>query len=262
MGSFDRLGPMNSSNPAFRSDTFQLLGSSVGDRMTVRGTVNKSFVLIGLLLFTAVYSWQQLMQGIGQGWNGQPQLNMPSWYWPALIGTFILSLVIIFKKNMAPYLAPVYALGQGLLLGTISAFFELRYPGIAFQAVLGTGGTFLAMLTAYRLGWIEVNEKFKSIMMVAMGGIFLTYMLSFILSLFGTQIPMIHGSGIVGIGFSVVVVGVAAFSLLLDFDFIERGSQSGAPKYMEWYGAFGLLITLVWLYLEILRLLSKLNNRR
>jgi uncharacterized YccA/Bax inhibitor family protein len=170
-------------------------------------------------------------------------------------------MVTIFKKEWAGVTAPIYALLEGLALGGISAMFELRFPGIAIEAVGLTFGTLFVMLLLYRTRIIQVTQKFRLGVVAATGGIFFFYLLEMILGFFGVRFTSINGSGVIGIGFSLIIVGVAALNLVLDFDFIERGVQAGAPKYMEWYGAFGIMVTLVWLYLEMLRLLSKLNSR-
>jgi len=174
---------------------------------------------------------------------------------------FILAIVTIFKAQWAPISAPLYALFEGLFLGTISAMFEVRYPGIAMQAAFGTLATLGGLLMAYRTGFIKPTENFRLGLFAATSGIMMLYMISFVMSLFGGNMPFIHESGLMGIGFSLFVVVIAALNLVLDFDFIENGETSGAPQYMEWYGAFGLMVTLVWLYIEMLRLLAKLRNR-
>jgi len=184
------------------------------------------------------------------------------WMIGGAIGGLIFGLITAFKPTAAPYTAPVYAALEGLFLGGISALFELMYPGIVVQAVALTFGTLGALLLAYTSGLIKPTENFKLGITAATGAIFLVYMVSMVMNMFGSGgIGFIHDSGPIGIGFSVVVVIIAALNLVLDFDFIESGAKRGAPKYMEWYGAFGLLVTLVWLYLEILRLLSKLRSR-
>ena len=183
------------------------------------------------------------------------------WVFGGLIVGFITAIVICFKQTWAPMLAPVYALAEGLFLGGISASFEAQYPGIVIQAVGGTFGTLAALLLCYQSGLIRATENFKLGIVAATGGIFFVYLISMIGGMFGFPIPFIHSAGPVGIGFSVVVVIIAALNLVLDFDFIETAAKRGAPKYLEWYGAFALMVTLVWLYLEILRLLSKLNSR-
>ena len=170
-------------------------------------------------------------------------------------------MVTVFKQTLAPYTTPIYAALEGVALGGISVVFEARYPGIVSQAVFLTFGTLGALLMAYRSGVVKATENFKLGVVAATGGIALLYFLSFILGFFGMSVPLIHSSGTFGILFSLFVVVIAALNLVLDFDFIEKGVERGAPKHMEWYGAFGLLVTLVWLYLEILHLLAKLQSR-
>jgi uncharacterized YccA/Bax inhibitor family protein len=178
-----------------------------------------------------------------------------------LIGGFVMVLITVFKKEWSMVTTPIYALLEGLFLGGISAIFEAQYPGIVIQAIALTFGTMFCLLVAYTSRLIKVTQNFRLGIAAATGGIFLIYLVSFGLSFFGINIPYIHESGLVGIGFSLFVVVIAALNLVLDFDFIENGAERGAPKYMEWYGAFGLMVTLVWLYIEILRLLSKLRSR-
>ena len=226
--------------------------------MTISGTVNKSFLLIGIVFLTAFWSWQQAFPG---GWTFGSAPAIPIWYLPAAIGGFVLGLVIIFKPTTSPILVPIYAAVEGIILGAISAIFEFRYPGIVFQAILCTMGTFLALLTAYRSHLIRATENFKLGVVAATGGIALVYLMQIILGFFGIQMPFIHDSGPMGITVSLVIVVVAALNLVLDFDFIEKGAERGAPKYMEWYASFGLLVTLIWLYIEMLRLLSKTRKK-
>jgi uncharacterized YccA/Bax inhibitor family protein len=178
-----------------------------------------------------------------------------------VFGGFIVAIITTFKKEWSPVTAPIYALLEGLVLGGISAMLDLRYPGIAMQAVGLTFGTLFVLLVAYRSGLIPVTQKLRMGIVAATGGICLLYLAEMLLGLFGIQFTSINGNGLIGIGFSLFVVAIAALNLVLDFDFIEQGVKAGAPKYMEWYGAFGIIVTLVWLYLEILRLLSKLNRR-
>ena len=178
------------------------------------------------------------------------------------IGGFIVAIVTIFKKNWAPITVPIYAILEGLFLGGISQIFEKQFPGIVTQAIILTLGILGALLIAYKTKLIKPTENFKLGVSAATGGIFLVYLINFIMGFFGSSIPMIHESGLMGIGFSIFVVIIAALNLVLDFDFIEQGVELGAPKYMEWYGAFGLMVTLIWLYLEILRLLAKLQSNR
>ncbi|HYC56879.1 MAG TPA: Bax inhibitor-1/YccA family protein [Candidatus Binatia bacterium] len=244
---------MRSGNPALGEETFRLPRVASGDAMTVGGTVNKTALSLLLLLATAAYTWNL-------GLRGDPMVHTLTMV--GVVGGLITALVTVFKKEWAPVTAPGYALLEGLALGGISVAFEARYPGIVSQAVFLTFGTLGALLMAYRSGLVRATENFKLGVVAATGGIALVYLIGFVMSFFGTSIPMIHGSGMVGIGFSLFVVGIAALNLVLDFDFIEQGAEHGAPKYMEWYAAFGLLVTLVWLYLEILRLLSKLQERR
>jgi len=178
------------------------------------------------------------------------------------IGGFVVALITIFNKTWSPFTAPVYAILEGLFLGGLSSFMERFYPGIVIQAVALTFGVLFCLLAAYRSGLIKATENFKLGIVAATGSIFLIYMVTFVLGIFGVSIPYIHGSGWIGIGFSMAVVVIAALNLVLDFDFIENGAEAGAPKFMEWYAAFGLVVTLVWLYIEILRLLAKLSSRR
>ena len=198
-------------------------------------------------------------------WNSFTQTRDMSFAGPAimigLFGGLIFALITSFKREWSPVTAPIYALLEGLVLGGISAMFELRFPGIAIQAVSLTFGTLVVLLLAYRSGLIPVTEKFKMGVVAATGGIALFYFVSILLGFFGIHFTTINGAGPIGIAFSVFVVIVAALNLVLDFDFIESGVRAGAPKYMEWYAAFGLMVTLIWLYFEILRLLSKLRSR-
>ena len=245
---------MRTANPALNSKTFSNYANTSDTVMTLQGTVNKSLLLIGMVFMTATWSWGQAFPS---GWSAGTPPSIPMWYYPAIFGSLIVAIIIIFKQTTAPYLAPVYALLQGVTLGALSAIFEARFPGIVFQAVLGTAAVFLALLVVYKSGLIKVTENFKLGVVAATGGIFLIYMISFVMSFFGSTIPMIHEGGMIGIGFSLVVIGVAALNLVLDFDFIENACEKNLPKHLEWYAAFGLLVTLVWLYVEMLRLLSK-----
>jgi uncharacterized YccA/Bax inhibitor family protein len=179
-----------------------------------------------------------------------------------LIGGLVLALVTVFKKQWSPITAPLYALCEGLALGGISAFLEMSYHGIAIQAAGLTFAVTAVMLVLYTSGMVRATPKFTMGVMAATGGIFLVYMVDMILRIFGHQVPLLNSAGPLGIGVSVVIVIVAALNLILDFDFVETGAHAGAPKYMEWYGAFGIMVTLVWMYLEILRLLAKMRERR
>ncbi len=251
---------MRSGNPVLGENTFLDVGSGRvvtrdSDSMTIGGTVNKTALLLALVLITATYTWN-----LFTGPESVPGL-MP-FVWGGAIGGFILALVTVFKKAWAPVTAPIYALLQGLFLGGLSAIFEARFPGIVMQAVALTFGTLAALLMAYKSGLIRATENFKLGVVAATGGIALLYLVNIGMRAFGFEgMGFIHDSGLMGIGFSAFVVVIAALNLVLDFDFIESGVDAGAPKAMEWYAAFGLIVTLIWLYLEILRLLSKLQSR-
>lgn len=245
---------MRSGNPTLNNKTFEELSGAIdSERMTLSGTVNKTAMLLALLLITAGYTWSQFFK------TGDASAVLPL-MWGGLIGGLVFALITIFKKTWAPVTAPIYALLEGLAIGGISAFYEIQFPGIVMQAVGLTFGTLFCLLAAYRSGLIKVTENFKLGIVAATGAIFVLYLVNMVLSMFGMPIGFIHEGGTFGIIFSLVVVTIAALNLVLDFDFIENGVEAGAPKYMEWYGAFGLIVTLVWLYLEILRLLSKLRR--
>jgi uncharacterized YccA/Bax inhibitor family protein len=216
--------------------------------------VNKTGILLVCTIATAAWTWSRFLQS-------RDMTDVTPLMLVGFIGGFIFAMVTTFKKEWSPVTAPIYALLEGLALGGLSAVIDLRYPGIAIQAVGLTFGTLFVLLLAYRSGLIKVTQKFRLGIIAATGGIMVFYLLQMLLGFFGIQFVSINGSGIVGIGFSLFVVAIAALNLVLDFDFIERGVQYGAPKYMEWYGAFGIIVTLVWLYLEILRLLSKMRSR-
>lgn len=244
---------MRSSNPSLNDKVFQNLVYEPSAQMTLQGTVTKSLVLLMIVVATASYSWGQTDAATLQMLSGG-----------GAMGGFIVAMVTIFKKQWAPVTAPIYAALEGLFLGAISVVVQSMFPDIpiVLQAVALTFGTFFALLAAYMSGMIKPSENFKLGVVAATGGLVVVYLLSFALSFFGVQLPMIHSAGPMGIGFSLFVVVIAALNLVLDFDFIENGVERGAPKYMEWYGAFGLLVTLVWLYIEFLRLLMKLNSRK
>ena len=195
-----------------------------------------------------------------QIYEATPRRSLP-WVAVGAIAGFIVALVTIFKQTWAPVTAPLYALLEGLVIGGVSAIFEAQFPGIVIQAAGLTLGTCLALLLAYKSRLIRATENFKLGVVAATGGIALFYLLTIVLGFFGIRIPLLYSNGWVGIGFSLFVVVIAALNLVLDFDFIEQGAAQGAPKYMEWYGAFGLMVTLIWLYLEMLRLLAKLRSR-
>ncbi len=244
-----------SGNPGLNDNTFARV-PRVGfgePTMTVQGAVNKSFLLLVVMMVCALWPWSQASAGNMQA--VAPLMLI------GLIGGFVLALIISFKPTTAPVLALPYAALEGVVLGAISAIFEQRYPGIAIQAVGATFAVTLVMLTLYRTRVIRVTDRLRAVVMGATFGIMLLYAGAWLLSFFHVGVPFINGASPLGIGFSVVVVGIAAFNLLLDFDMIERGAAGGAPQYMEWYGAFGLMVTLVWMYVEMLRLLAKLQQR-
>ena len=248
--------PMRTANPALRAETFDLRADPASATMTVMGAVHKTGLLVFLVFTSAFWTWQQFpptSNGIAAG--------VYPWLLGGAIGGFVTALVTIWKKQWAAFTAPLYALLEGLVLGSLSAIFEAMYPDIAIQAVGLTAGTLFALLIAYRSGLIRATENFKLGVTAATGAIMLVYLLSWILGMFGVRMPFLHDNGIVGIGISMFIVVIAALNLVLDFDFIEKGEANQAPKWMEWYAAFGLLVTLVWLYIEVLRLLAKLRSR-
>ena len=252
-----------SGNPSLNAQTFS---NSVKDAtfssqapistMTLEGTVNKTGILLALVIISAFYTWSLFFSS-----GNSPAAVMPIAIGGAIVG-FILALVTIFKKQWAGATAPLYAIAEGLFLGAISAIFEAQYPGIVIQAVGLTLGTLASLLFLYKTGIVKPTENFRLMVTSATMGIALLYLVSIVMNMFGSGgIGFIHSNGLFGIGFSLFVVGIAALNLVLDFDFIEQGSEMGAPKYMEWFGAFSLMVTLIWLYLEMLRLLAKLRSR-
>lgn len=240
---------MRTANPVLRTGAFERVRAfDESAQMTLQGAVNKTLFLALVLVMAASLSWSN------------PARFMP-FLWPALIAGFILAMVTVFKKEWASITAPLYAFAEGIVLGAFSVYFEQAYPGIVMQAVGLTFGVLFAMLFIYKTGLIKVTSGFRMGVFAATGGIALYYLLSMILGFFGIRAPLIYDSGLLGIGFSIFVVVIAALNLVLDFDAIKRGSEMSLPKYMEWYGAFALMVTLIWLYIEILRLLSKLRRR-
>ena len=239
---------LRSGNPVLSKSTF-LNADSLSEKMTINGTVNKTAISLLLLVGTGYLTFNNIS--------------------PAIlifcgIGGFIVAIVTVFKKEWAPITVPIYAILEGGLLGGISFMYNSLYDGIVTNAIFLTVGILLSLLTAYRSGYIKPTENFKLGIFAATGGIAIVYLINFVMSFFGSSmgIMQIDNASPMSIGFSLIVVIIAALNLVLDFDFIEEGAEKGAPKYMEWYGAFGLLVTLIWLYLEILRLLAKLNSRR
>lgn len=237
------------SNPMMQEEKFKgILDASFSreEKMTVSGAVNKTLTLMGLLLLTSTVSYL-----------------MPSmiFLYVGLIGGLVAVIWSSFQPAKSTFLAPAYALFEGLFLGTVSLMYASKFDGIVFHAVISTLGILASMLFIYKSKIIEVTDKFRSGIAMAIGGIFFLYLINFILSLFGVNMPFLHGGSPISIGISVVVVIVATLTLLVDFDNIVKGARYGAPKYMEWYSAMGLIVTLVWLYLELLRLLSKVASR-
>jgi len=224
------------------------------DRMTLDGVVLRALILFPIVLATGWLGWQSVDRTELGG-------EVPGWLLPVLLVAFVVSLVTIFRPRVSPYTAPVYAAAEGLVLGAVSALYEIRYEGIVLQAVMLTGAVFAIMLALYSKRIVKVDDRFRRGVIAATLAVMVVYLVSMVLRLFGGEVPFIHEAGAIGILFSLVVVGIASANLLLDFDLIERGVAAGAPKWMEWYAAFGLLVTLVWLYLELLRLLSKLRSR-
>lgn len=243
---------MRTSNPALNERAFRSQ-VAYGEAMTLQGTVNKTGLLLLCVVVTAAWTW-------GLSHSETPEAALP-WMLGGVFGGFVMALVTAFRKEWSPVTTPIYSLLEGLALGGISAMLEQRYPGIAIQAVGLTFGTLLAMLLAYKSGVIRATEKFKIGVFAATGGIMLLYLVDIVLHFFNRPIPFIHEGTPMGVAFSLFVVVIAALNLVLDFDLIETGVNNGAPKYMEWYGAFGLMVTLIWLYLEILRLLAKARRR-
>ena len=232
-----------SGNPAF-SQGFGINQSVTGEVMTLDGTVNKAGILLGLCVGGAYFGW-----------------NAPGLVLPAVLIGFVIALFTIFRPKNSPYTAPAYAAIEGVALGGITMIFEAQYPGIGIQAIGLTFGILASLLFCYKSGIIKPTENLRLMIFAGTMGIFILYSVSFIMSFFGNSIGFIHSNGLFGIGFSLFVVAIASLNLVLDFDFIEEGAEKGMPKYLEWYGAFSLMVTLVWLYLEILRLLAKLRSR-
>jgi len=233
-----------------------------GEQMTLAGTINKTFMLFSLMMVSSIFIWSRFNYMFSN--SSTMYSNIDSIYqFLAIggIGAFIFAMITSFKPNIAKFTAPVYALLEGLAIGSISLVFEVMYPGIVAQAILLTFAIFLAMLLLYKFKIIKATNKLRKAIFSITLGIALIYFSSFILNIFNIQIPLIHSSGPIGILFSLVVISIASFNLIFDFEFIERASNQNYPKHMEWYGAFGLMVTLVWLYMELLKLLAKFNNR-
>ncbi len=250
MSRFKRL--FQSSNPLMKEETYQRASSEVLDnefmqegaveeRMTVAGAINKTFLLFGIMMITAIISYA-----------------MPNqlFLWGGAIGGLIVVFIAASNVKRSPTLAPIYAALEGLFVGTITAYYAYAFDGIIFQAVTLTMAMLFLMLFIYKSGLVKVTEKFRAGVMMATGAVLIVYLINIVLSFFGMNVPYLHEGGAIGIGISLLIIGIAAVNLLLDFDNFEKGEAHGAPIYMEWFSAMGLLITLVWLYIEILRLLA------
>ncbi len=246
---------MKSSNPVMTGKIYEKAGdvSAGAPVMTINGTINKIGLMLLLVIGAAAYTWKIVM-GENPGSAGTLAIV-------GAIGGFIMAMVTVFRPQSAAITAPIYAILEGLFLGAISAIINAKYPGVAFQAVLLTIGTLFTMLFLYRSGYIRATPRFRRGVMMATGAVFFAYLMSWIMGMFGMSVGFMHSNGPLGILINLVIIVIAALNLIMDFDFIEKGSQMGAPKYMEWYGAFGLMVTLIWLYIEFLRLLSRFAGR-
>ncbi|EMR01286.1 Bax inhibitor-1/YccA family protein [Cesiribacter andamanensis] len=240
---------MKSSNPTLKKAFSGSLAPDKAGAMSLKGTLDKSFVLLAIVFTGAGLGWLLVRQELA------PLIPL---LLIAALGGSLLALFTVFNPREAAITAPVYALLEGMFLSCLSLLLDSLVEGVAFQAFGLSGGVFLFMLLVYQQGWVRVNQRFRTVLLLATLAIAAVYLLSFILSLFGQQLPYIHEGGWMGIGFSLLVIGIASLHLLLDFTLIQEGIASGAPKYMEWYAAFSLLVTLVWLYIELMRLLLKL----
>ncbi len=248
---------MESSNPVLQNDTFKRPQGvlQAGELMTVQGTVMKTAILLMLVILGSAWTWNLFLK------SGSNPAAVNGWLIGGAISGFVLALITTFKPTFAPITAPIYAAAQGLFIGSISAVMEQTFPGIVIQAATLTFGTLAAMLLLYETKIIQVTDRFRMIVASATGGILIAYLITWGLSFFNIQVPFIYGNGMAGIVFSLFVIAIAALNFVLDFDLIQKGARQGAPKYMEWYGAFALMVTLIWLYVEFLRLLSKLRSR-
>ena len=246
---------MKSSNPVMTGKILEKAGtlSAESSVMTVNGTINKVGLMLLLLIGAAAYTWNMVM--------GEDAPRVGTLAIAGAVGGFIVALITVFRPQSSAITAPIYAILEGLFLGAISAIINNAYPGVAFQAVLLTIGTLFTMLFLYRSGRIRATPRFRKGVMMATGAVFFAYLISWIMGLLGMPMGFMHSSGPLGILINLVIIVIAALNLIMDFDFIEKGSQMGAPKYMEWYGAFGLMVTLIWLYIEFLRLLSRFSGR-
>jgi len=249
-------------NPALNRNTFMDFSlPAEGQAMTIQGTVNKVFLMTALLLAGAVYTWKIYYDAF----SVQPETAaraVSPWLLGGTVGGLITAIITIFRKTWSPYTAPIYAVLEGLVLGGISSVAESSYPGIVIQAIVITFGVLISLLLAYKSRLIKPTENFRLGVAAATGGVFFLYLITFILNLFGIPVGYLHNGSPFAILINVAVVIIAALNLVLDFDFIEQGAEHGAPRYMEWYAAFGLMVTLIWLYIEVLRLLAQTRSNR
>jgi len=251
-----------SSNPVFGNNIFsQATTRTDNEVMTVNGTINKTGLMLLIVVFAATFTWRKFFGAIDPAIPGAIPEGIAVWMIGGAIGGLITALITTFSPRRAAITAPIYAVFEGLFLGAASAMFEAKFPGLVMRAISLTFGVFAVMLMLYRSGTIRATEKFRAVIFAATGGIALVYLGSFIAGMFGVNVGFLHGNSLLSIGISIFVVVVAALNFILDFDMIDKGAAARAPKYMEWYGAFGLMVTLIWLYLEMLRLLSKLASR-
>ena len=247
------------SNPTLGEGILNRFAFSATDRpMTVQGSINKTALLLALVIAGAAFTWSRVMTSVESG----VAVGIRGWMIGGSVVAFILAIVISFRQNLAPVLSPIYAICEGLFIGAISAFFEVKYSGLVLRAVLLTFSVMFALLFLYKMRIVRATERFRTILITATAGIAIAYLITFIISLFGVNMSFMYGRGSLGLIVSIGVVAVAALNLVLDFDFIENGAESNLPAYFEWYGAFGLMVTLVWLYIEILRLLAIIAGRR
>jgi uncharacterized YccA/Bax inhibitor family protein len=245
---------MKTSNPALGENTFQGFPLTDEAAMTFDGTLNKTAVLLLCAFVTAACAWSVYM-------GSRSLVSVLPLFWIGTVGALVFAIITIVKKEWSPYTAPLYSLLEGLAIGSISAFLEAAFPGTAIKAVSMTFGVLFVMLFVYSLHIIPIRKKLRMGIVSATGAVALFYLSGFALSFFGINFGILNGGSYLSIGLSFVVVILAALNFILDFDFIETGVRTGVPKYMEWYGAFGVMVTLVWLYLEVFRLLGKIRSR-
>lgn len=247
------------SNPTLGKGIIDRFAFAATDRaMTVQGSINKTAMLLALVVAGAAFTWSKVMTAV----EGGVAVGINGWMIGGSVAGFILAIIISFRQNLAPVLSPIYAICEGLFIGAASAYFEVMFPGLVLRAVLLTFSVMFALLFLYKMRIVKATQRFRTILMAATAGICIAYLVTFIMGLFGLKMNFMFGGGSLGLIVSLGVVAVAALNLVLDFDFIENGAESSLPAYFEWYGAFGLMVTLVWLYIEILRLLAIIAGRR